>query len=259
MPLFTQIVNAILPVIMSMLEVLTPILDVVLTLLKPIFDLISVLLEPLFMIIETVLPALTNVLKVVATTISKVLKPIFEWLSTFLVGVLIGAINKVKTVLSSVFEYIPTVLKSVLNFMIGILNSAIDGINLLLTPLRAIIVAVGKMFGASWDLGNVGIPHIPKLEQGGVLKKGQVGFLEGNGDEAVVPLSKNTGWIDKVAERINGSIGNNDQVVQKLDELINAITSMKIFLDTGVMVGEMTPAFDTALGNIYASKGRGMA
>ena len=33
---------------------------------------------------------------------------------------------------------------------------------------------------------------VPQLEEGGVLKKGQVGLLEGNGAEAVVPLEKNT-------------------------------------------------------------------
>lgn len=43
---------------------------------------------------------------------------------------------------------------------------------------------------------------IPKLETGGVLKKGQIGFLEGNGDEAVVPLERNTGWIEKLAMQI---------------------------------------------------------
>ena len=35
------------------------------------------------------------------------------------------------------------------------------------------------------------------------LEKGQVGLLEGNGAEAVVPLEKNTGWIRKVANQIH--------------------------------------------------------
>ena len=41
------------------------------------------------------------------------------------------------------------------------------------------------------------------------MKKGQMGFLEGNGDEAVVPLSQNTEWIDKVADKISEKSGNN--------------------------------------------------
>ena len=43
-------------------------------------------------------------------------------------------------------------------------------------------------------------PQIPYLEKGGVLKKGQVGLLEGSGAEAVVPLERNTEWINKMAD-----------------------------------------------------------
>ena len=35
------------------------------------------------------------------------------------------------------------------------------------------------------------------------MKKGQMAFLEGQGDEAVIPLSQNTEWIDKVAEKLS--------------------------------------------------------
>ena len=41
---------------------------------------------------------------------------------------------------------------------------------------------------------------IPKLEKGGILEKGQMGFLEGNGAEAVVPLDQNAKWIRSVAQ-----------------------------------------------------------
>jgi hypothetical protein len=49
--------------------------------------------------------------------------------------------------------------------------------------------------------------NVPKLERGGVLEKGQIGLLEGNGAEAVVPLEKNTEWLDKIADRLIGSLG----------------------------------------------------
>lgn len=41
--------------------------------------------------------------------------------------------------------------------------------------------------------------NAPQLATGGVLKKGQVGILEGDGAEAVVPLDQNKRWIRKVA------------------------------------------------------------
>ena len=59
---------------------------------------------------------------------------------------------------------------------------------------------------------------MPKLEKGGVLKKGQVGLLEGNGAEAVVPLEKNTGWLDEIAKRLNSSLnGGNTPIYLTVD------------------------------------------
>lgn len=98
-------------------------------------------------------------------------------------------------------------------------------------------------------------PKVSEMAEGGVLRKGQIGFLEGDGDEAVVPLEKNTGWIDKLASKLNNS-GSGD-VVSKIDELIKAITSMNIVLDTGAMVGEIAPAMDAELGEILTAKERG--
>ena len=36
-----------------------------------------------------------------------------------------------------------------------------------------------------------------------MLKKGQVGLLEGNGAEAVVPLEQNTGWLTRIADMLD--------------------------------------------------------
>ena len=62
------------------------------------------------------------------------------------------------------------------------------------------------------------MPKIPKLEKGGILKKGQVGFLEGNGAEAVVPLDRNKYWIKAVAKEFDRNVprtvtNNKEQVV----------------------------------------------
>ena len=47
----------------------------------------------------------------------------------------------------------------------------------------------------------------PKMAKGGVLEKGQMGFLEGNGAEAVVPLENNYKWIHAVARDMQGALG----------------------------------------------------
>lgn len=95
-------------------------------------------------------------------------------------------------------------LKSIINTLITGINNVItvpfDGLNSALRSIRDIDIIGNKPF--SW-LSDIPIPQIPYLAKGGVLKKGQTAFLEGQGDEAVIPLSQNTEWIDKVAKKLS--------------------------------------------------------
>ena len=50
------------------------------------------------------------------------------------------------------------------------------------------------------DVDYINPVQLPRLARGGILKRGQVGLLEGSGAEAVVPLEKNKGWIRAVAK-----------------------------------------------------------
>ena len=49
-------------------------------------------------------------------------------------------------------------------------------------------------------------PPLPQMAGGGVLKRGQVGILEGNGTEAVVPLENNRKWIAATAAAMKASL-----------------------------------------------------
>ena len=83
--------------------------------------------------------------------------------------------------------------------------------------------------------------------------------MEGKGTEAVIPLDR-TEWVDKIANRLIESTsgnGNSRDVVNKLNELIELMKALKIYLYGDVLVGELAPAMDAALGGIYTSKGRG--
>lgn len=71
-----------------------------------------------------------------------------------------------------------------LNKAINLINGAIDLINMI----------------PGVDVDYINPVQLPRLARGGVLKRGQVGLLEGSGAEAVVPLEKNKGWIRAVAK-----------------------------------------------------------
>lgn len=94
--------------------------------------------------------------------------------------------------------------KTVVNAIIRGINKVVkvpfDGLNGILDKLQNISIAGLSPF--SWLSWRAKAPKIPELFKGGVLKKGQVGLLEGKGTEAVVPLEKNLGWIKRIAAQM---------------------------------------------------------
>jgi hypothetical protein len=73
------------------------------------------------------------------------------------------------------------------------------------------------------------LPKASMMASGGVLKRGQIGLLEGSGAEAVVPLEHNKGWISRVAQDMNASLGGsetNDLLARLLAAIENMDESM---------------------------------
>lgn len=101
----------------------------------------------------------------------------------------------------------------------------------------------------------------PPTATGGIVTRAQTRLVGEDGAEAIVPLEKNTEWIDKVAAKVTDSMGgapSNTAVLNKLNELIEVIKGQKVYLDSGALVGEIAPAMDGALGNISRMKRRGL-
>jgi len=128
-------------------------------------------------------------------------KGVFSGIIQFVKGVFTGdwksAWEGVKNIFSSIAEGIGNNFKIPINLIIDLINNFIKGINKLEIP--------------DWVPGvggkSMNIPLIPKLEKGGILEKGQIGFLEGNGAEAVVPLDQNRKWISRVAQEMSMQCG----------------------------------------------------
>ncbi len=141
-------------------------------------------------------------------------------------------------------------IEKTINKGIGLINSAIKLAN--------------KLPGI--NVGTVPKISLPRLAKGGVLEKGQIGFLEGSGAEAVVPLENNRAWLSRVAEDLNelqGSSfrnGNNHEITSLLNraiDLLEDIARMKVCLDSGAMVGELVPAIDNRLSDRWSHAKRG--
>ena len=83
--------------------------------------------------------------------------------------------------------------KGPINFIIRGLNKLISGVNKISFDVPDWVPVIG---GQKWGFN---IPEIPELARGGILRREQTGFLEGNGAEAVIPLERNKFWIHSVA------------------------------------------------------------
>lgn len=130
------------------------------------------------------------------------LKPTLIGITDFITSVFTldweKAWNSIMNIVIGVMNVIPNAVENMINGAIDVLNGLITGAN-----------AIASVIGLPQInlIRKVSISSIPYLEEGGVLEKGQVGFLEGNGAEAVVPLDQNKKWISAVANDIRREFG----------------------------------------------------
>ena len=229
---------------------------------KAIGDFITNVLAPTFKwVFENVItPVADAAFRGIGQLWEHTLKPLLEGMCDFISGVFSGNFSKawdgVLKSFGAVWEGIKTVVKAPLNAAIGMVNSFIGKINGIKIPDW-----VPGMGGS----GVLSIKKIPLLYDGAVMKRGQVGILEGRGDEAVVPLHNNKKWINAVARDMDTALGgSNAQVVALLRdilEVLEALAGTGMNLDTAVLIRMLVEALarpmDKKLGQIQAAKARG--
>ena len=132
--------------------------------------------------------------------------------------------KKVKDVFSTggqVFEGIKdgitSAFKSVVNAIIRGINKVIaipfNAINNTLDKIRDVdILGVQPFKGL---ISRFDIPQIPQLAMGGVVKKATRAIIGEDGKEAVVPLEKNTEWMNTFADKVADRVGSGGVVVNQ--------------------------------------------
>lgn len=164
-----------------------------------------------------------GVLGTLLGTISDIVSGIFELFGgviDFITGVFTGdwkkAWNGVKSAFKGVFDSLIGIFKTPINLIIDGMNSFISGLNKIKIPDW--VPAVGGK--------GIDIPKIPKLAQGGVVDKPTYAMIGEAGTEAVMPLERNTGWIDKLADKLGSKIGSSEDTPIQLTVKIGEDTIM---------------------------------
>ena len=144
------------------------------------------------------------------------IKSVFSKVGSFFSDTFSRAWQKVKDIFSTGGKIFDGIKDGIVSAFKDIVNRLIRGINKVVSvPFNALNKVLDKIrdveiagFSPFKNLiKKISVPEIPELFRGGVLKKGQVGLLEGKGAEAVVPLEKNLGWIKKIAGALAKNLG----------------------------------------------------
>jgi hypothetical protein len=142
-------------------------------------------------------------------------KNIFSKVGSFFSDTFSRAWQKVKDIFSTGGKIFDGIKDGIATAFKNIVNAIIRGINkVVAVPFNAINKVLGKIRDveiAGYSpfknlISEISVPEIPELAKGGILKKGQIGLLEGKGAEAVIPLEKNLGWIKKIAAELARSL-----------------------------------------------------
>lgn len=180
----------------------------------------------------------------------KNIKGVFSGWGSYFSGLWTQIKNKFSSIGSALGTAMGNAVKSGLNRVISTVERAINkGIGL----INSAINLANKLPGV--DVSKVPTVSLPRLAKGAVLEKGQVGLLEGSGAEAVVPLERNKAWLSRVAEDLyeiqlkTGYFQNgNDQqlmaLLNHMSEQLNKLAELRVYLNSGALVGELIPAID---------------
>lgn len=148
--------------------------------------------------IKNVFSSVGNFFKDAFTTAFNNIKAVFNGITDFFSGIWDKIKNIFKNVGSKIGDAFSGAFKGVVNGVFGTIEKAINGF---FNLLNGAIHIINKIPGV--ELSDINPVELPRLEKGGILPKGKVGLLEGSGDEAVIPLERNTNGLKRIAGMIS--------------------------------------------------------
>jgi len=126
---------------------------------------------------------------------------------------------------------------------------------------------------SGWKLGDLLQGSIPSLgidwyAKGGVMDEPTVFGINGNrlmaggeaGPEAIAPIDVLQGYVEQAVASQNANLERTVlQILEFLKQYMPQMANLQVVMDSGALVGEITPGVDMELGRIYGRKGRNNA
>ena len=214
--LFSNVVSVVQSVFSAIVNVASGIWNGIKNVFAPVINFFSSIFSGAVNAIKTIFSTVTTI----CSNIWNNIKGIFAGVASFFSGIFSNAVNSIKSVfgvivdffsgvwskITGIFSRVGEVVGKAINSVVAkavnaVLSTACGIINGFISAINFAIGIINKIPGV--EISKLKKLEVPEMEQGGVLKKGQVGLLEGNGAEAVVPLEKNTGWLTRIADMLD--------------------------------------------------------
>lgn len=200
---------------------LKPMIDAFMELLGVLIEYIQLfwdnyLKAPLQWIIEHVLPMLQPILEDlgkqvklavdiiadVITTMIKVIKGVFAILGDLIRGDWKKLWEDAKQIFKDIVNGILSIAETMANGLVDAINRMVQSINSIKFDVPDWIPGLGgKSFGG-FNIQEVPRVTLPRLANGGITTGATLAEIGEAGREAVLPLEKNTGWMDALADKI---------------------------------------------------------
>ena len=158
--------------------------------------------------------------------------------------------TKMKDSVTSIFEGIWSAIKGVVNKILGgietMCNGVIKGINKLLDGIESVANAAGELLGFDPISITLSEVSLPRLAKGTVVNKPTIAEIGEDGAEAIVPLERNTQWIQRVSEEMQnqGGFVGGSEVIELLKVIVELL---KIIIKDN---GDLPDALLEAIANL---------
>lgn len=230
--IFSTIVNVISTALNAIWNVVQVIWNAIKSVITTVVSGISSFLSSAWNAIRSVISGVLNGILSVVTSVWNGIKTAISTVVNTIKSIISTGFNAVKNTISSIGNGIKSTVSSVFNGIKNTISNVIDGAkNVVSNGLSAIS---GFFKGVDLSLPKIKLPHfsisgsfslnppsIPHIgvewyAKGGVFEKPSVIGVGEDGQEAVMPLEKNTGWISVLASKVGNIISANSSTNKSL-------------------------------------------
>lgn len=183
---------------------------------------------------EKVVTPIKNFFSGLWDSIKNIFSSVGTWFKNVFTGAWDGiknAFSKVKSFFTGIWDSIKEIFGKVGSSIGGAISDAVKkAVNVVLSLavkyingfIKAINLAIGLInMIPGVDIKKINELEVPKLARGGIIDKPTIAMVGEAGKEAVMPLERNTGWIDQLASKLGDKLGGaagNIKLIVKLGE-----------------------------------------